>query len=42
VVPSNRKWFRNLLVSEALRDHLDGLNLGWPKPAEDLTSVMLQ
>ena len=42
VVPSNRKWFRNLLVSEALCEHLDGLKLTWPKPAEDLTSVMLQ
>ena len=42
VVPSNRKWFRNLLVSEALSEHLNGLRLAWPKPAEDLNSVMLQ
>jgi PPK2 family polyphosphate:nucleotide phosphotransferase len=42
VVPSNRKWFRNLLVSEVLCDHLNGLRLEWPKPADGLTSVMLQ
>jgi PPK2 family polyphosphate:nucleotide phosphotransferase len=42
VVPSNRKWFRNLLVSEVLCDHLNGLRLEWPKPPDGLTSVMLQ
>jgi len=41
VVPSNRKWFRNLLVSEALCGHLDGLNLKWPEPSEDLSKVTL-
>ena len=42
VVPSNRKWFRNLLVSEALCGHLDGLGMGWPEPSEDLSKITLE
>jgi PPK2 family polyphosphate:nucleotide phosphotransferase len=42
VVPSNRKWFRNLLVSEAFLAHLDGLRMTWPEPAEDLSKISLR
>jgi PPK2 family polyphosphate:nucleotide phosphotransferase len=42
VVPSNRKWFRNLLVSEAFCEHMNGLRLGWPEPSEDLSKVELR
>ena len=42
VVPSNRKWFRNLLVSEAFCEHMNGLELGWPEPSEDLSKVELE
>ena len=42
VVPSNRKWFRNLLVSEAFCEHLNGLKMDWPKPEQDLGSIKLQ
>jgi polyphosphate kinase 2 (PPK2 family) len=41
VVPSNRKWFRNLLVSEVLRSILEDLKLEWPKPDEDLSAIQL-
>ena len=41
VVPSNRKWFRNLLVSEVLCRKIDGLSLKWPEPAEDLSGITL-
>lgn len=30
VVPSDRKWFRNLAIGELLRDTLAGLNPQWP------------
>ena len=30
VVPSDRKWFRNLAVGTLLLDALRGLDLGWP------------
>jgi hypothetical protein len=42
VVPSDRKWFRNLLVSQVVRHALEGLKLEWPKPSVDLTRVMLE
>ena len=42
VVPSNRKWFRNLLVSEVLCRNLDGLNMGWPEPTADLSKITLE
>jgi PPK2 family polyphosphate:nucleotide phosphotransferase len=41
VVPSNRKWFRNLLVSEVLCRKIDGLSLKWPEPAVDLSGITL-
>jgi polyphosphate kinase 2 (PPK2 family) len=42
VVPSNRKWFRNLLVSEAFCEHLNGLKMDWPKPTQDLAAIKLR
>ena len=30
VVPSDKKWFRNLAVGELLHESLTGLDLGWP------------
>lgn len=42
VVPSDRKWFRNLLVSQVVRHTLEGLKMEWPKPSVDLTRVMLE
>lgn len=30
VVPSDRKWFRNLAIGQILRDSLAGLDLQWP------------
>lgn len=32
IVPSNQKWFRNLLVSEIILKSLRDLKLVWPKP----------
>ncbi len=41
VIPSNRKWFRNLAVADILGDTLDELKPRYPKPAEDLTGVVV-
>jgi len=30
VVPSDKKWYRNLVVGQLLLEHLRGLNLQWP------------
>jgi len=31
VVPSDKKWYRNLVVGQLLLEHLRGLNLQWPQ-----------
>ena len=39
VVPANRKWFRNLAVSDILVHKLEGMDLKYPKPIADLSSI---
>ena len=34
VIPADRKWFRNLLISRIVVDTLEGLEMAYP-PAED-------
>ena len=36
VVPANKKWFRNLAVSEVVIDALKALRMKYPKPAYDV------
>lgn len=38
VVPADRKWFRNLAVSEILIEALEELNPAYPKPEDDIDS----
>ena len=38
-VPSNKKWIRNLVVSEVIRKTLKDLRLQWPNPEFDLEKV---
>ncbi|MFM8594623.1 MAG: polyphosphate kinase 2 family protein, partial [Chloroflexota bacterium] len=35
VVPADKKWFRDLVVAEAVRDRLEPLKRGWLKTLED-------
>jgi PPK2 family polyphosphate:nucleotide phosphotransferase len=42
VIPSNRKWFRDLAVTDILADTLDELNPRYPEPVEDLTGVVVE
>jgi PPK2 family polyphosphate:nucleotide phosphotransferase len=39
VIPSNRKWFRNLAVSQILIDTLESMDLKYPKPTADLSKI---
>ena len=39
VVPSNRKWYRDVVIAEAIIARLEKLNLRYPKPAEGLTGL---
>jgi len=36
VVPSNKKWYRNLVIAQIVRDALEGFKMGYPQPAENL------
>ena len=39
VIPANKKWFRNLAVSQIVVDTLESMDLKYPKPATDLKSI---
>ena len=42
IVPANRKWYRDLLISAALVDTLQELKMQFPQPAEDLETYRAQ
>jgi PPK2 family polyphosphate:nucleotide phosphotransferase len=39
IVPSDRKWFRNLVISKMIADTLDDMNLKIPAPKIDLEAI---
>ena len=41
VIPSDRKWYRNLLVSTILVETLESLDLSYPDPAPDLDKIVI-
>lgn len=42
VVPADKKWFRNLAVSQILVETLEALDMHFPKPTVDLSKINLQ
>ncbi|GIU92209.1 MAG: hypothetical protein KatS3mg011_1115 [Acidimicrobiia bacterium] len=42
VVPADRKWYRNVVVSAILVRTLERLDLRWPEPTEDLSDVIIR
>jgi PPK2 family polyphosphate:nucleotide phosphotransferase len=42
VIPANRKWFRDLAVSQIVIEALDEMKLKLPKPAFDLSQIVIQ
>jgi PPK2 family polyphosphate:nucleotide phosphotransferase len=42
VVPSNKKWYRNLLVSTILVETLESLDLRYPEPKTDLDGIIIE
>ena len=38
VIPSNKKWYRNLLIANILRDTLEGFKMKYPEPPADVES----
>lgn len=41
VVPANRKWYRNLVISSILVDTLEGFEMSYPDPEEDLENIVI-
>lgn len=41
IVPADRKWFRNLLISQVIVDTLESMNLAYPEPEEGLDQVVI-
>ena len=41
IVPADRKWYRNLVVATALVEALEGLQMAYPEPAEDVSAVVI-
>ena len=42
IVPANRKWYRDLVISAALVETLKDMKMEYPQPAEDLESYRAQ
>jgi PPK2 family polyphosphate:nucleotide phosphotransferase len=41
VVPADKKWYRDLVISQIIVDTLKGLNMQFPKPASGLDSIVI-
>ncbi len=42
VIPSNRKWFRNLAVSQIIVETLESLDMRFPEPSVDVSKIVLE
>ncbi|MEW6239910.1 MAG: polyphosphate kinase 2 family protein [Chloroflexota bacterium] len=42
IVPANRKWYRDLVISTVLVETLKKLDMKYPAPEEDLTNVVVE
>ncbi|MEZ4707500.1 MAG: polyphosphate kinase 2 family protein [Caldilineaceae bacterium] len=42
IIPANRKWLRNLLMSQIIVDTLAGLDMQYPAPEEGLDKIVIE
>jgi polyphosphate kinase 2 (PPK2 family) len=42
VIPADAKWFRNLAVSQVLVEALEAMDPRFPKPAFDLSKIVIE
>ncbi|MEX1020777.1 MAG: polyphosphate kinase 2 family protein [Litorilinea sp.] len=42
VIPANRKWYRNLVVSQILINTLAGLDMAYPAPPDGLDEIVIE
>jgi PPK2 family polyphosphate:nucleotide phosphotransferase len=41
IVPTDRKWYRNLVIGQIIVDILEGMHLSYPEPPENLDGVII-
>jgi len=41
-VPANRKWYRNWVIATTIVEMLEGLEMRYPEPEEDLDRVVIK
>lgn len=41
IIPADRKWYRNIAISEILIQTLEGLEMSYPEPAEGLENIVI-
>ena len=41
IIPANRKWYRNLIISRIIIEKLESLNMQYPQPEENLDDVVI-
>ena len=42
IVPANRKWYRNLVISHVIIEALEGLDMHFPEPEEGLEGLVIE
>lgn len=42
VIPANKKWYRNLVITERIVETLEGLDMKYPKPNSDVTNLYVE
>lgn len=42
IVPSNRNWYRNLVIASVIVEALERLDMHYPEPTEDLSAVIIE
>ncbi len=42
VIPANRKWFRDLAVSQVVTEAMESMDLKYPKPTADLSKIQFE
>jgi len=42
IVPANHKWYRDWVISSILLTTLEGLNMKFPQPEENLAGIKIE
>jgi PPK2 family polyphosphate:nucleotide phosphotransferase len=41
IIPANHKWYRNLVITQAIIDALEAMNLKYPEPVKDIHKITI-